>query len=329
MNVVLSIKNLSITMVQDAGSVNIVRDCNLELKPGEIHGLVGESGSGKSLTAMACLGLIPQKMLLSGSIAMDGQELGAMRHDELRALRGKKAAMIFQNPMTALNPYFTIESQMVAVIRQHFGVTKLVARTAAGEALEQAGLNQGALARYPHQMSGGQLQRVMIGMALACKPRVLIADEPTTALDVTVQARILLLLKQLADEGMAILLITHDLGVVAQVAKRASVMYAGSIVESGLIEDVFDNPGHPYTRGLIASVPKMGQGKCRLTAIDGTVPDFRVPQPGCPFQARCTEARAVCQTAFPATIDVSTTHTVRCVNAVTTIPVTVPVQELA
>lgn len=242
----LFITDLTLEFAHGDGRAAAVDRCGLTVRPKEIVGLVGESGSGKSLTALACLGLTPPNCRVSGSVRVQGDQIVGASEAKLATLRGRKIAMIFQNPMTALNPYFTIGNQMDGVIRQHFPLDRSEARNEAVAALQQAGLTESALGRYPHQMSGGQLQRAMIAMAIACKPEILIADEPTTALDVTVQARILSLLRALADQGMGILLITHDLGVVAQVADRVAVMYSGSIVESGA-STRYSRPRHTPT----------------------------------------------------------------------------------
>jgi oligopeptide/dipeptide ABC transporter ATP-binding protein len=290
----LIVSGLTLEFARDGVTAAAVDHCDLAVRQGEIIGLVGESGSGKSLTAMACLGLIPVGCRASGSIRVAGSEIIGTPEARLAALRGRRIAMIFQNPMTALNPYFTIGSQMAGVIRQHFSLGPAEARGEVLASLDQAGLPESAVDRYPHQMSGGQLQRAMIAMAIACKPEILVADEPTTALDVTVQARILNLLRVLADRGMGILLITHDLGVVAQVSDRVAVMYSGSIVESGDPGAIFQSAAHPYTQGLLQSSPLMGLGRRRLHAIAGVVPDFRERPRGCAFRDRCRQAAEVC-----------------------------------
>jgi oligopeptide/dipeptide ABC transporter ATP-binding protein len=308
----LFINDLTLEFAHGDGRAAAVNRCNLTIHPKEIVGLVGESGSGKSLTALACLGLTPPNCRVSGSLRVDGDQIIGTSEAKLAALRGRKIAMIFQNPMTALNPYFTIGSQMDGVIRQHFPLKRSEARSEAVAALQQAGLAESALSRYPHQMSGGQLQRAMIAMAIACKPEFLIADEPTTALDVTVQARILNLLRTLADQGMGILLITHDLGVVAQVADRAAVMYSGSIVESGDLKQVFSAAAHPYTVGLMQSSPVMGMGRRKLLAIPGVVPDFRNRLAGCAFRDRCTQAQEACSAGATPRTSLAAGHEVHC-----------------
>lgn len=308
----LAIKQLSIAFPHGTGLAAAVDGCDLSVMPNEIVGLVGESGSGKSLTALACLGLTPPNCRLSGRIQVAGHEIIGAGETKLASLRGRKIAMIFQNPMTALNPFFTIGTQMIGVIQRHFQVDSQGATEAAKSALEQAGLQSAALERYPHQMSGGQLQRAMIAMAIACKPEILIADEPSTALDVTVQARILNLLRQLADQGMGVLLITHDLGVVAQIADRVAVMYSGKIVETGPLAQIFSNAAHPYTVGLLQSSPVMGGGRRKLHAISGVVPDFRHRLSGCAFRDRCEKAEAICATAQTPQISASPEHQVSC-----------------
>lgn len=308
----LVIRQLSMSFAHTGGLAAAVNACELSVMTNEIVGLVGESGSGKSLTALACLGLTPPNCRVSGSIQIAGQEIVGASEKALGALRGRKIAMIFQNPMTALNPFFTIGEQMCGVIRRHFAVDMNTAQRSASAALAQSGLTDAMLGKYPHQMSGGQLQRAMIAMAIACKPDILIADEPSTALDVTVQARILNLLRRLADQGMGILLITHDLGVVAQVADRVAVMYSGSIVETGNTESLFSAPAHPYTEGLLRSSPVMGGGKRKLHAISGVVPDYRQRLSGCAFRDRCTQAQAICTSAQLPPISPAIKHQVRC-----------------
>lgn len=308
----LVISDLTLEFAHGRGRAAAVDRCSLMVRSKEILGLVGESGSGKSLTALACLGLTPSNCRASGSVRVNGDEIVGAPEVTLTNLRGRRIAMIFQNPMTALNPYFTIGSQMVGVIRQHFPLDRAEAKQEAAAALKQAGLTDFVLNRYPHQMSGGQLQRAMIAMAIACKPEILIADEPTTALDVTVQARILSLLRSLADQGMGILLITHDLGVVAQVADRVAVMYSGSIIESGDLNQVFSATAHPYSLGLMEASPVMGMGRRKLRAIPGVVPDFRSRPAGCAFRDRCTQAQDVCALGVAPQTEVAAEHQVRC-----------------
>lgn len=308
----LVISDLTLEFAHGRGRAAAVDRCSLMVRSKEILGLVGESGSGKSLTALACLGLTPSNCRASGSVRVNGDEIVGAFEATLTNLRGRRIAMIFQNPMTALNPYFTIGNQMVGVIRQHFPIDRSEAKQEAAAALKQAGLTDVVLNRYPHQMSGGQLQRAMIAMAIACKPEVLIADEPTTALDVTVQARILSLLRSLADQGMGILLITHDLGVVAQVADRVAVMYSGRIIESGDLNQVFSATAHPYSLGLMEASPMMGMGRRKLRAIPGVVPDFRSRPAGCAFRDRCAQAQDVCALGVVPQTEIAAEHQVRC-----------------
>ncbi len=294
---VLEITDLKVSFPGLFKTVQAVRSIDLNIGVGEIHGLVGESGSGKSITAMSCLGLLPDSAVVEGSVKVTGHEINGTPEKQLARLRGGGAAMIFQNPMKALNPFFSVGQQMFDVIRCHRDLSKNEIRAEAEKALQAVQLPDPhlALKKYPHQMSGGQLQRVVIAMALACRPRLLIADEPTTALDVTVQAQIITLLRALArDHDLAILFITHDLGVVASLCDRVSVMYAGEVVESGSVGDLFANPSHPYTRKLMSTVPKLGLGEQSLDFIPGQVPDMSSPPAGCAFNPRCDMATDAC-----------------------------------
>ena len=300
---VLEIQDLNVEFPLLAGAVKAVRGCALCVGEGEIVGLVGESGSGKSVTAMACLGLVAPPGVARGSIRVAGEEVLGRGERELWRARGGKAAMIFQNPATALNPFFTVGDQVSDVIGQHLGVSRKEAREATAAAFHDVRLPDArkALAKYPHQMSGGQLQRVMIAMALGCRPKLLIADEPTTALDVTVQAQILALLLELVkDAGLSVLFITHDLGVVASICDRVAVMYAGTIVEQAGIVDLFEHPRHPYTANLLHSVPQLGRKSGRLEAIPGQVPNLEHLPGGCPFHPRCERADPGCIETEPA-----------------------------
>lgn len=283
--------------------VHAVRGCSLTVDKGEIVGLVGESGCGKSITAMACLGLVPAPGLVSGSIELSGRQVINCAETELEGLRGGIAAMIFQNPMAAMNPFFTVEQQMTDAIRCHLALSAKDARQTALTALDTVHLADPMLMleKYPHQLSGGQLQRVMIAMAVACKPRLLIADEPTTALDVTIQAQVIVLIRELAREtGLTIVFITHDLGVVATLCDRVAVMYAGQVVESGRVEQILDAPSHPYTEKLMKTVPSLGARKKELDHIPGQVPDMALPIDGCAFEPRCDKATDVCRKQPPA-----------------------------
>ena len=298
----LEIHDLKVRFPELGRVVQAVRGVSLEVGGGEIFGLVGESGSGKSITALSCLGLVPPPGEVSGSITVTGRQVVGRGDSELADLRGGTAAMIFQNPGTAMNPFLSIGRQMTDVIRIHRALDAGQARAAAEEAIASVHIADPGLAlrKYPHQMSGGQLQRVMIATAMACQPRLLIADEPTTALDVTIQAQILRLLRELADAAdLAILFITHDLGVVAALCDRVAVMYGGLIVESGPVERVFEAPAHPYTHKLLETVPEIGRGKRELDFIPGQVPDMATPPRGCTFHQRCDKASTVCHQQQP------------------------------
>jgi oligopeptide transport system ATP-binding protein len=289
----LHVESLRVEFKTDDGLVQAVNDVSFDLYPGETLGIVGESGSGKSVTNLALMGLVPQPpgRVVSGKAIYQGQDLLNLKARELAALRGRKIAMIFQDPMTALNPFLTIAEQLTEVTQLHLGHTHKQAVRHAVEMLERVGIPSAAkrLWDYPHQFSGGMQQRVMIAMALACNPDILIADEPTTALDVTIQAQILELLRELQrDFQMAVILITHDLGVVAQVCHRVIVMYAGRIVEEASAKSLFADPRHPYTIGLLESVPRLDHDKReRLHAIVGQPPDMTNLSPGCAFAPRC------------------------------------------
>ncbi|MGB7160150.1 MAG: ABC transporter ATP-binding protein [Tepidisphaeraceae bacterium] len=292
----LEIKDLNVAFDTERGQIRPVRDVSLTIFPGQTVAVVGESGCGKSVTAMSILRLIPQPpgKVLGGSIRLEGRDLLTLPERDMRRVRGKDIAMIFQEPMTSLNPVYTIGEQIIEAVVLHQHVSKREARAIAEQALRDVGIADPGrrLDEYPHQMSGGMRQRVMIAMALSCKPKLLIADEPTTALDVTIQAQILELLRKLQrEQGMAIMLITHDLGVVAENADVVAVMYASRIVECAKVEELFDNPQHPYTQGLFRSVPKLGAHSERLATIPGTVPNpAKFPQ-GCKFHTRCPHTR--------------------------------------
>jgi oligopeptide/dipeptide ABC transporter ATP-binding protein len=301
----LQVRDLSVEFATDEGRVRAVDGISFTVAPGETVALVGESGCGKTVTGLALLGLIPQPpgRIASGSILFDGRDLLTLSEPELRRMRGSQISMIFQEPMTALNPVFRIGSQMVDVLRRHQRLTHAQARAAAIEMLGKVGLPAPArrIDEYPHQLSGGMRQRVMIAMALACGPRLLIADEPTTALDVTTQAQVMDLMVSLQREfGMALILITHDLGVVAESCQRALVMYAGKIVESAPVATLFRVPRHPYTDGLLASIPRLRATRlAQLPVIAGMVPDLRHLPEGCRFAERCPRVRDYCRLASP------------------------------
>jgi oligopeptide/dipeptide ABC transporter ATP-binding protein len=298
----LEVSNLNVAFDTDRGQVRPVRDVSISIFPGQTVAVVGESGCGKSVTSLSILRLIPEPpgKVLSGKVMMEGRDLLSLSEKEMRSVRGKDIAMIFQEPMTSLNPVYTIGDQIAEAIVLHQKVNSTRALQIAEEALRDVGIADPhrRLNEYPHQMSGGMRQRVMIAMALSCQPKLLIADEPTTALDVTIQAQILELLRKLQRErGMSILLITHDLGVVAENADVVNVMYASRIVESAPVEELFEHPQHPYTIGLFKSVPKLGAHAERLATIAGTVPNpARFPS-GCKFHPRCPRTRELAQTA--------------------------------
>ncbi|MEN4242993.1 ABC transporter ATP-binding protein [Serratia marcescens] len=295
---------LSVSFHGEQGPVRAVQQVSLELQAGQTLGIVGESGCGKSVTAMALMGLLPQPLaqIDGGEIRFEGQNLLSLWASKMADLRGNRLAMIFQEPMSALNPVLTLGEQLVEPLIRHLTLSPKAAWRQAIQLLTEVGLARAeALMRcYPHQLSGGMLQRVMIAMAIGCRPALLIADEPTTALDVTVQAQILALLReQSRRHNMAMILITHDLGVIAQMADRLAVMYAGRVVEQGTTREVLDEPRHPYTQGLIASRPVPGQRRRRLYSIPGQVPDLaRLPE-HCAFAERCAQASARCRDGIP------------------------------
>lgn len=294
------------------GAATPLRDCTLQVKPGEVVGLVGESGSGKSLTALACLGLLPAQTASSGSIRIGGTDVLGADEALLRGVRGKRLAMIFQNPLSALNPFFSIGRQLLDVVGTHFSEPRPALLARVQRALERVQLGAGFMQRYPHQLSGGQLQRALIAMAIACEPEVLIADEPTTALDVTVQARIMRLLKELTEQGMGLLLISHDLALVSQVAQRVYVMYAGRTVESGATRELMASASHPYTASLLKAQPRLGQLQRRLPVIEGQVLPATDTLPGCVFRARCRRAVEACARQQPPTLQLRAGSLVEC-----------------
>ena len=298
-------------------SVTAVDDVSFDIKKGEIVGLVGESGCGKSVTSLSIMQLLkdtPGKVT-NGEVIFQGRNLLEASKKEMLDIRGDKMSMIFQEPMSSLNPSMRIDKQMIEGIRLHTPLTKAEARKKAADILSQVGIPdpQRVLKNYPHQLSGGMSQRVMIAMAMSCEPDLLIADEPTTALDVTIQAQILALMKKIQqDKGMSILLITHDLGVVAEMCSRVIVMYAGKIVEEAPVEILFANPTHPYTQGLIASVPKLGSGVKVLPSIPGSVPDLSAMPKGCRFAPRCKYATEKCHQEQPELLSVGEKQKCRC-----------------
>ncbi len=313
----LRIRNLRTEFHLEEGTARAVRGVDLDIPRGKTLGLVGESGCGKSVTALSILRLIPDPpgKIVSGEIFYDDTNLLELPEDKMRQVRGNKISMIFQEPMTSLNPVFTIGSQIAEGIRLHQGKTKDEARHIAVQMLDHVGIPNPEMRvdEYPHQMSGGMRQRVMIAMALACRPGMLIADEPTTALDVTIQAQILDLLNRLQDEfGMSILFITHDLGVVAETTHWVAVMYSGLIVEWASTENLFGDPLHPYTRGLFKSIPQLGSKEERLDVIPGNVPSPLAIPAGCAFHPRCPHAMEICKTEIPRLQSYRTEHTAAC-----------------
>ncbi|TCZ67544.1 ABC transporter ATP-binding protein [Paenibacillus albiflavus] len=299
MTELLTVHNLKTSFFTRSGEVQSVRGVSFTISEGEMVGIVGESGSGKSITAKSIMGLIqPPGRIIDGEVRLNGESILEMSPEQLRSIRGNQIAMIFQDPMTSLNPVLRIGKQLIEVIQRHEKLSKSEARQRAIDMLRQVGIPspEKRIDQYPHEFSGGMRQRVMIAMALSCNPKLLIADEPTTALDVTIQAQILTLMKQLRDTtGTSILLITHDLGVVAQVCTRVIVMYGGLIMEEGAVVDIFESPQHPYTRGLMNSLPQYdAEVKERLVPIEGTPPNMLQPPTGCPFKDRCPEAMDLC-----------------------------------
>ena len=299
----LEIKNLTVHYQSYDATVHAVENLNLSLGNGETLGLVGETGAGKTTTVKSIMRILPTPpaRVVSGEIFFDGQDLLKVSEKEMRKIRGKEIAMIFQDPMTSLNPVMTVADQIAEVIRLHDGGSRAEAHKKACDMLELVGIRPERGSDYPHQFSGGMKQRVVIAMALACNPRFLIADEPTTALDVTIQAQILNLIKKLNRQfGMTTMLITHDLGVVATVCDKVAVMYGGLIMEYGTVDEIFYHPRHPYTMGLLGSIPHVDGGeKRRLIPIDGTPPDLINPPKGCPFSTRCKYCMNVCTQEQP------------------------------
>ncbi|WP_315733800.1 MULTISPECIES: ABC transporter ATP-binding protein [unclassified Bradyrhizobium] len=314
----LDVSGLGIRLNTSRGPAQAVREVSFALRRGETLGIVGESGCGKSITALALLGLLPDSAVVSGSIKLDGRELVGLPDADYCKLRGNRISMIFQEPMTALNPMHTIGHQVAEPLQRHTGCSATEAKRQAIALLDRVGLPDPTRRydAYPHQFSGGQRQRVTIAMALACKPDVLIADEPTTALDVTIQRQILDLIADLvAEQGMAMILISHDLGVIAENVQRMIVMYGGTVVESGSTDAVFSRMGHPYTQGLFRARPRLGARKgTRLATIAGTVPELADLPAGCPFADRCALVVDACRAALPPAIEIGIGHGVRCIR---------------
>jgi len=314
----LDVQDLHTVFEKDGNEVHAVNQVSIDVKEGEILAIVGESGSGKSITAMSLLRLIPSPpgRIVGGHVLFNGEDLLDLDDEQIRRLRGRDIAMIFQEPMTSLNPSLRIGRQLAEPLRVHGSVPKEKVRERCLELLRQVRLGdpEKRLDAYPHELSGGMRQRVMIAMGLACLPKLLIADEPTTALDVTVQAQILELLRDLVRaNNSSMMLITHDLGVVARYADRINVMYAGRIVERGTAEEIFHHPKHPYTLGLMESMPRLDQAPgSRLTPIPGQPPDLSDPPPGCPFHPRCRFAEARCRSERPPLEQITDNHWKAC-----------------
>jgi peptide/nickel transport system ATP-binding protein len=315
----LEVKDLCVSFFTPQGEVRVVDGVNLSVAPGKLTGIVGESGSGKTISVLSIMRLLPEgARITGGSILFNGTDLLKLSEAEMRTIRGAQIAMIFQEPMTSLNPVFTIGSQIGEAIRLHqrTGRRETLARTI--EALRMVGIAdpERRVKDYPHQLSGGMRQRVMIAMALACRPRLLIADEPTTALDVTIQAQILDLIRDLQQQlGLAVLLVTHDLGIVARYADDVTILYAARVMERAATAELFTNPLHPYTRGLLASIPGIdGHRQKRLQAIPGTIPSAAAPPPGCRFHPRCPIAIAECALTDPALEQKRPGHYAACIR---------------
>jgi peptide/nickel transport system ATP-binding protein len=315
----LELSKLSVSFATDDGIVQAVDGIDLSLQRGRTLGVVGESGCGKSVTSLAIMGLLPpENSMVGGEVRFEGRDLLKAPSGEMRDLRGRRLAMIFQEPMTSLNPSYTIGDQIIEAIQRHQGVGAAEARKRAIEMLTLVRIPspEKRIDEYPHKLSGGMRQRAMIAMALACGPDLLIADEPTTALDVTIQAQILDLMRKLRrDTGTAIILITHDLGVVAEMADDVAVMYAGQIVERAPVAELFARPEHPYTVGLLGSIPRLDEKRDRLPSIEGRVPDMSAPPKGCRFAARCPFVEEACRAADPPLAAVAPGHLTRCRRA--------------
>ena len=318
MGVLLEVKDLAVRFYTQDGVVHAVNGISYTLNEGETLGVVGESGSGKSVHALSMLKLIPipPGKIESGQVLFEGQDLLKMSDEEIRQIRGGKIAMVFQDPMTSLNPVLTIGKQITEALQLHLGMNDKQAKNRAGELLDMVGIPDAhrRLGDYPHQFSGGMRQRVMIAMGLSCNPQLLIADEPTTALDVTIQAQIIELVKKLKDElGMAMIWITHDLGVVAGMADRVIVMYAGYIVEEAIVDDLYERPQHPYTLALLAALPRVDRRReKRLKSIPGAPPNLLIAPRGCPFAPRCDYAVDRCRQEMPPLLPIAAGHKAAC-----------------
>ena len=311
----MEIKNLAVHFHMEDGTVNALNGIDLELYNGETLGLVGETGAGKTTLAKSIMQLIPVPpgKIESGSILLQGEDMLQMHIDQIRAIRGKQISMIFQDPMSSLNPVMTVGDQIAEVIETHEKCSHSEALEKAGDMLETVGITRERAGDYPHQFSGGMKQRVIIAIALSCNPKILIADEPTTALDVTIQAQVLEMMRDLKEKyNTATLLITHDLGVVAQMCERVAIIYAGEIVELGNLHDIFKQTGHPYTEGLLGAIPKINVNERRLSPIEGLMPDPMEVRKGCAFAERCKYAEEKCKNTHPELKEITSGHKVRC-----------------
>lgn len=316
-NLLLDIRDLSVEFRTDDGVVRAVNHMDIQLPRGKTLGLVGETGAGKTTTALSVLRLIPDPpgVITGGSITLDGKDIMHADQRELKKMRGSLVSMIFQDPMTSLNPVIPVEDQIAEVYLLHEKITRREALDRAGSMLELVGIDRSRGRDYPHQFSGGMKQRVVIAMALACQPKLLIADEPTTALDVTIQAQVIKLMKELRVKyDMSMLMITHDLGIVADVCDEVSIVYAGRVVEHGNLEDIFEKTAHPYTEGLFNSIPDISARTDRLMPIQGLMPDPTNLPEGCPFAPRCQYATEACTRSIPGRTELSSTHYVCCIR---------------
>ncbi len=314
-NTLLSIEDLHIRYKTDDGTASAVNGVSLNIEKGKTLGLVGETGAGKTTTALGVLRLVPDPPgeIISGKITYNGENLLEISEADMRKIRGSKISMIFQDPMTSLNPVITVGEQIQEVILLHENITPAEALEKAGVMMEKVGISASRLGDYPHQFSGGMKQRIVIAMAIACEPELILADEPTTALDVTIQAQVLDLISKLKSElNTSMLLITHDLGVVSEVCDHVAIMYAGEIIEYGTVEQIFTNPKHPYTKGLFQSIPNLESDVERLIPIEGLMPDPMNLPSGCKFHPRCTQCMDICSQQDPEVTILKDNHNVRC-----------------
>jgi peptide/nickel transport system ATP-binding protein len=318
---ILEVEDLTVQFPTRRGTLTAVDSISFSIAPGEVLGVVGESGAGKSMTGLAVIGLLePPGRITAGQVRLEGSRIDNLPHEALRRIRGRKIGVIFQDPLTSLNPLYTIGQQLEETILTHLPLTTTQARERALSLLREVGIPapEGRYGNYPHHFSGGMRQRVVIALALAAEPRLLIADEPTTALDVSIQAQIIALLKRLAGErGAAVMLITHDMGVIAETAQRVAVMYAGRIVEIGPVRDVIHSPRHPYTVGLMGSIPKLGAETTRLVQIEGAMPRLNAIPPGCAFNPRCPRRFSRCVVERPDLLPAGTSRAACWLHAAT------------